>query len=201
MKRLTVLSGALLVAGAVAFGQGLTQADRERGIQYLDQTRDGVAAAVAGLSDAQLKFKSAPDRWSVAETLEHIAKSEEFLFRNVTDKVMKAPVGPAGRDTAKIETMILTMVPDRSQKAKAPAALVPTSTWTPAESLDHFLKTRAQMTELLQAAPDLREHVADSPFGQQQWDAYEWMLFIAAHSERHTKQILEVKADPNFPKN
>jgi len=26
------------------------------------------------------------------------------------------------------------------------------------------------------------------------------VLFIAAHSERHTKQILEVKADPGFPK-
>ncbi len=27
-----------------------------------------------------------------------------------------------------------------------------------------------------------------------------WILFIAAHSERHTKQINEVKADPSFPK-
>ena len=27
----------------------------------------------------------------------------------------------------------------------------------------------------------------------------ERVLFIAAHSERHTKQILEVKSDPNFP--
>jgi hypothetical protein len=26
------------------------------------------------------------------------------------------------------------------------------------------------------------------------------VLLIAAHSERHTKQINEVKADPNFPK-
>jgi hypothetical protein len=25
-------------------------------------------------------------------------------------------------------------------------------------------------------------------------------LLISAHSERHTKQIEEVKADPNFPK-
>jgi len=32
-------------------------------------------------------------------------------------------------------------------------------------------------------------------------DAYEFVLLIAAHSERHTKQILEVKADPNYPKN
>jgi hypothetical protein len=31
-------------------------------------------------------------------------------------------------------------------------------------------------------------------------DAYEFVLLIAAHSERHTKQINEVKLDPNFPK-
>jgi hypothetical protein len=30
-------------------------------------------------------------------------------------------------------------------------------------------------------------------------DAYQWILLISAHSERHTKQIEEVKADPNFP--
>ena len=46
---------------------------------------------------------------------------------------------------------------------------------------------------------DLREHATDSPLGKQ-LDAYEWILFAGAHSERHTKQIEEVKADPNFPK-
>jgi uncharacterized damage-inducible protein DinB len=200
VKSTLVLSGALLFLGTLAFGQGLTQADRERGVQYLDQTRDGVVAAVKGLSEAQLKFKSAPDRWSVAETLEHIAKSEEFLLHHLTETVAKAPAGPAGRDTAKTDAAILAMIPDRTHKAKAPAELVPTSTWTPAESLDHFLKTRADMTAFLTSTPDLRDHVENSPFGQP-WDAYEWVLFIAAHSERHTKQILEVKADPNFPKN
>ena len=200
MKRISVLSGALLFVGAVTFGQGLTHADRERGVEYLQKTRDGVVEAVKGLSDAQVKFKAAPDRWSVAETLEHIAKSEEFLFQHVTDKVIKAPAGPAGRDTAKIDAAILTMIPDRSHKAQAPKELVPTSSWTPAESLDHFLKSRATMIAFLESTTDLREHAVDSPFGQP-WDAYEWLLFIAAHSERHTKQILEVKADSNFPKN
>jgi hypothetical protein len=33
-----------------------------------------------------------------------------------------------------------------------------------------------------------------------QWDAYEWILLAAAHSERHEKQIMEVKADPKFAK-
>ena len=199
MKRISVLSGALLFVGVLAFGQGLTQADRDRGVQYLEQTRDAVAASVKGLSDAQLKFKSAPDRWSVAETLEHIAKAEDFIFQNVTDQVMKAPAGPADRDTAKIDAMVLAMIPDRSHKAQAPPPLVPTSSWTPAESLDHFLKSRAKTIAFLESTPDLREHAADSPLGQP-LDAYEWLLFIAAHSERHTKQILEVKADPAFPK-
>jgi hypothetical protein len=45
----------------------------------------------------------------------------------------------------------------------------------------------------------MRGHAIDSPMGVK-LDAYEWILFISAHSERHTKQILEVKADPNFPK-
>ena len=200
MKRVSLLLCALLVLSIAGFGQTLTPADREKGAQYLQQTRDGVVAATKGLSEAQLKFKSAPDRWSVAEVLEHIALAEDFLLQNVTDKIMKAPAGAADRDIPKIDAMVLAMIPDRSHKAQAPQPLVPTGRWTPAETLDHFLKSRAKTIEFLDSTPDLRAHVADSPLGQSM-DAYEWLLFVAAHSERHTKQILEVKADPNFPKN
>ncbi len=199
MKRVSLLLGALLILSTVAFGQALTQADRERAVKYLEQTRDGVASATNGLSEAQMNFKSAPDRWSVAETLEHIALAEDFLLQNVSG-MMKASPGAADRDTAKIDAMVLAMIPDRSHKAQAPPPLVPTGRWTPAETLDHFLKSRAKTIAFLESTPDLREHVGgDSPIGQPM-DAYQWLLFVAAHSERHTKQILEVKADPNFPK-
>lgn len=200
MKKASLQFCAFLLLSVVAFGQTLTQADREKGVQYLQQTRDGVVAAVKGLSDAQMKFKPAPDRWSVAETLEHIALAEDFIFQNVTDNVMKAPAGAAGRDTAKVDAGVLAMIPDRNHKAQAPPPLVPTGRWTPADTLDHFLKSRAKTIEFLQSTPDLREHVTDSPLGQP-LDAYEWILFIGAHSERHTKQIFEVKADPHFPQN
>jgi hypothetical protein len=187
-----------MLLSAMTFGQTLTQADREKGVQYLQQTRDGVVAAIQGLSDAQLKYKAAPDRWSVAETLEHIALAEDFIFQNVVEKTMKAPTGPAGRDTAKADAMVLAMVPDRSHKVQAPPPLVPTGRWTVSETLDHFLKSRAKTIAYLESTPDLRVHVADSPLGQ--LDGYEGLLFIGAHSERHTKQMLEVKADPGFPK-
>jgi len=198
--KLSLLCWVLLLLGTAAFGQALAQADRERGVMYLQQTRDGVVAAAKGLSEAQMKFKPAADRWSVAETLEHIALVEDLIFQNVTDKIMKAPPGAADRDSAKIDAMVLAAIPDRSHKAQAPPPAVPTGRWTPADSLDHFLKSRAKTIEFLQSTPDLREHVADSPL-KQPLDAYEWLLFMGAHSERHTKQILEVKADPAFPKN
>jgi hypothetical protein len=189
----------LAAAGSGALAQQLTDADRDKGVEYLEQTRDGVVEAVKGLSDAQMNFKSGPDRWSVAQVLEHIALAEDLLFMNVTHNVMKAGPGPADRNTEKIDAAVLMMVPDRSHPAQAPPPLVPTGRWTAEESLKHFLASREKTIAFLKATPDLRAHAADSPLGQP-LDAYEWLLFIGAHSERHTKQILEVKADPNFPK-
>ena len=201
MKRLLLRTLVIFSLGVMAVAQSLTANDREKAFRYLEQTRDGVIAATKGLSDAQMKFKPAPDRWSVAETLEHITLAEDYLFRNITQTIMKAPAGPAGRDTAKLDALILSAVPDRSQKRQAPGPLVPSGRWTPAETLAHFEASRAKTIEFLKSTLDLREHAsADNPF-QQPMDAYEWLLFISAHSDRHTLQIAEVKADPKFPKN
>ena len=49
---------------------------------------------------------------------------------------------------------------------------------------------------------DLRDHFRDHPVPAiGTLDAYQWILLISGHTRRHTAQILEVKADPNFPKN
>jgi hypothetical protein len=37
------------------------------------------------------------------------------------------------------------------------------------------------------------------PWIARQWDAFEFILLIGAHSERHTKQIEEVKASAGYP--
>jgi hypothetical protein len=198
MKKVLLLACALVCFSSASFGQALTAADREKGVKYLEQTRDAVVAATQGLSEAQWKFKAAPDKWSVAETLEHIALGEDYMFGYVKTKVMTSPPGAADRDIAKLDALVLAMVPDRSNKRQAPPPLVPTGKWTPAESLDHFLKSRAVTIEYMKTTKDLREHVSESPLGM--LDGYEWLLFIGAHSERHTKQILEVKANPDFPK-
>jgi hypothetical protein len=99
-----------------------------------------------------------------------------------------------------IDDMVVAKVPDRSKKAQAPEPLKPTNRYgSPAGSLKHFTEARAQTEDFLKTHDDLRDHAIDRPMGKK-LDGYEWILFVAGHSERHTKQINEVKADPNFPK-
>jgi len=196
-----VLIGLVLMAGAVAAsGQEVTQAEKERALQYLETTKKGVLEATKGLSEAQWNFKAAPDRWSVAQVMEHIAAAEDFIRGALKEKVMMAPAGEPGRDVKKTDEAVMAMVPDRTNKVQAPEPLVPTNRFgSPEGSVKHFVESRATTEEFLKSTAGLRDHVTDSPMGK--LDGYEFVLLIAAHSERHTKQINEVKADPNFPKN
>jgi hypothetical protein len=189
----------LPLAGVAAQAPALSKQDRESAEKYLESTKKNIQEATKGLSDEQWNFKQAPERWSVAQVLEHIAATEDRLRELVLDQVLKAPAAP-DRDLKKTDEMVLAMIPDRSHKAEAPEALRPTNRYgSPAETLKHFLESRAKTEALLKDTPDLRAHAIDSPIGQK-LDGYEWILFIAAHSERHTKQIKEVEADPKFPK-
>ena len=177
-----------------------TAEDRAAALAYLEKTKAGVIDGAKGLSEAQLNFKAAPDRWSVAQVLEHIASAEDMLFGLVEGQVMKSPARTEPDDIKAIDQLILTAIPDRSQKRSAPEPLIPTDRFHGAKaSLEHFGAARDHTIAFLKDTKDLRDHAMDSPLGKK-LDAYQWILFIAAHSERHTKQLLEVKADPNFPK-
>jgi hypothetical protein len=195
-----VLIALLLIAGTgVASAQEVTQAEKDKALQYLESTKKNVLEATKGLSETQWNFKAAPDRWSVAQVVEHIAAAEDFIRGMVQEKVMMAPAGDTGRDVKKTDEAVLAMVPDRTNKVQAPEPLVPTNRFgSPEGSIKHFMESRATTENFLKTATGLRDHVADSPLGK--LDGYEFVLLIAAHSERHTKQINEVKADPNFPK-
>ena len=92
------LISALFVMAAVASAASLTEAEKKEGLAQLERTRRGVIEATKGLSNAQWKFKPAPDRWSVAEVLEHIVLVEDFLLEITSKKVMQAPAGKPDRD-------------------------------------------------------------------------------------------------------
>lgn len=181
----------------------LTPAERDAALKSLQATHDEFLRSIARLSQKQWTFKPAPDRWSVAEVAEHITVSESSILGLIQQKLMSSPAAPEKREQVKgKDEMILQKMTDRSHKAQAPEALRPTSRWaTEAELTRAFEEIRkATMDYVRTTNDDLRDHFFDHPaFGT--LDGYQWLLLLSSHSERHTAQIEEVKADPNFPKN
>jgi len=179
----------------------LTQQERDAALKQFQTTRDNFLKAISGLSQKQWTFKPAPDRWSVAEVAEHITVSESTIF-GVVQKLMASPAAPEKREQVKgKDEMILTRMPDRSHKAHAPEILKPTGRWSnEAELVKAFEAARSSNIEYIRTTnDDLRDHFFDHPaFGT--LDGYQWLLLLSGHTARHTAQIEEVKADPNFPK-
>jgi len=204
-KWLALFLIAILTATMADSGQTLTKVDREKGVAELEGSRQAFLDATKGLSPAQWNFKSAPDRWSIAECAEHIALSEDFIFGVVTKQVMSTPVTPEKRDAVKGKDEVLVkMLQDRSHKATAPEPIDPAkhNKMSGDESTKQFLASRARTIDYIKTTQDdLRDHFFDHPVPAiGTLDAYQWILLISGHSRRHTLQILEVKADPNFPK-
>jgi len=176
---------------------GLSSAEREQAVRYLAATRDRLLEALQGLSDAQWNFKPSSERWSIAENMEHMAIVEGRVGE-IIGKMGEAPADSADRDAKQVDAFVIANVPDRSRRVQAPERLAPSGRWTGAGALEHFLQSRVQTEELLRSAPHLRGHVIPHPI-LGPWDGYEWILGASGHCARHTSQILEVKADPNFP--
>lgn len=189
---------------AVAAPGSLSKDERARAISYLKETQKELAAATDGLSEAQWKFKAAPDKWSIAETAEHIAVAEDKIWQLVSGKMMKSPATPERRaEVQGQEEMIMKTIPDRSRKAQAPEELRPTGKWTTRPDLMKAFNTirEQEITYLTETQEDLRSHFEDHPAPfLKTMDAWQWLIFNGPHGKRHTAQILEVKADPNFPK-
>ncbi len=188
----------LTLAVASLSAQELKQGDRDRMLSYLHSSQKQLLDAIEGLSHAQWKFKSAPDRWSVGEVVEHLVLAEKGLFEGVK-KTADSPAGKAPATKVPDEN-ILKGVPDRSQKFKAPDPFVPKGIYSTAPAgAAAFQEARGVTLDWARTTKiDLRNHFQPSPLGE--LDSVQWILFMSAHNERHVAQILEVKADPKFPK-
>ncbi len=187
--------------------QTLVAADLEQARQYFALTRKRVVEATTGLSDAQLRFKPGPDRWSIAEILEHMAIVHERIFKRIVEQLPLAPAPAPDRDSQLLDAIVMEKIPDRSIKAKAPEFIQPTGSMALSVALDSIFRKYERLEAFLESTSGLREHVMDSPplrvvteGAHQTMDGYQWALASAAHDERHVRQILELKEDPNYPR-
>ena len=143
------------------------------------------------MPESQVTVRPDPARWSVLDCVEHVVTVEQrFLGWLENAKKMDAP-----RVDKEKEAGLLTGVADRSTRAQAPEAVVPSGRFgTLAQALEQFNVERTRSVQFAEnRADDLYYLAAEHPrFGPM--NGAEFMMIITAHARRHAAQIQEVRA-------
>jgi len=188
------------LAGTIT-STSINNKERKYAAGLMKDTKGDLIKSVKGLSETQLNFKAAPDKWSVKECIFHIALAEKNLW-DMVENSMKQPANPEKRAEIKMtDEQLVKMMEDRSFKVKTSEPFEPkNATWkTLDEAVDYFKDLRAEHIKYIKnTTEDMRNHVVKMPFGS--LDCYQICLMVASHSNRHTQQLNEVKTDANFPK-
>src|SRR5690606_36884156 len=154
-----------------------TSTDKDFLLDYFDETEDRLEDITDDLSGPQLAYKSAEDRWSISQVLEHIVLTEQALFK-MTEELMAKEAAPERRSEIKAsDEELISGVVDRSQKFQAPPDLQPTGKYAdPEVALDDLEEQRKASLDFIKNTPevDMRNHISDSPFGP--IDVYQSLL-------------------------
>jgi len=199
---LVLCVGFMCHASLASEDPNMTAEDRAKVIKLLNESHKQTLDLMEGLSDEQLKFKSAPEKWSVLEVAEHIYLAEGLLFASV-EKALAEKQNPEWETKTKGKTEFLERVMvSRDRKATAPEAIVPSGKLTRDQVIAKLKESRAKTLKFAEETKlPLKAHTLDHPFPVfNTLNAYQWLIYIPLHNIRHNKQIEEVKADPNFPK-
>lgn len=195
MRPLTTSACLFLAAAISAFANPMTQGEREHLVAHLQMTQSWLIDEVSSLSPAQLNFRPAPDRWTVAEAVQHLVISEPNYWKLLQDALKQPPKKLAQQAT---DADVLWYGIDRTQHEKTPAKQNPIDQKIDVpQALKAFLAMHAQLLEMARSSnEDLRGHAVPD------WgvDAYQCLLEISTHEQRHILQIREIKASAGFPK-
>ena len=160
------------------------------------------AASLSTLSAAQANFRPADDRWTIAEIAEHVSIVNDGFLR-ITHKLLKqaeAASKPPKPELNLGPTSLNEKGEQHPAKFSAPDRVKPQGGGTiegalakMRETLDGFVLIQARIE-----ATDLSDEKFPHP-ALGDINAYQWMILLAEHLDRHRLQIEQVKATAGFP--
>ncbi len=168
-------------------------------LTYLDTQRTALEQAIEAIPPTLRGQRPAPERWSVAEVVAHLAAVEDQVTQLLRTKIESARAGGLGPERnagAVIPTVELTRILDRSRRITASAAAQPRASVDPDVAWADLVARRVALTAVVTAADGLalEQVIAPNPvLGP--LNAYQWVVFIGGHEARHTAQIHETAAE------
>lgn len=177
-------------------------------IQQLEAVKADATAFVPGLSHAQFNWRPAPERWSIAECLDHLNVSMTVTLvafdRAIVEGRQRGLVGEGPfRYGMMSRMMVWSMEPPVRIKQKRPKAFdAPRGEHAAQRMLPEFLRVRDEIAARVRGADGLdlarvRVQSLVSRWIRMPLGAY--FAFILAHERRHLWQARQVAATPGFP--
>jgi hypothetical protein len=165
---------------------------------------------VAGLSEAQLNWKPAPDNWSIAQCLDHLTVAEEKFEPYFTAAIARGrekwPVSGAVpyRPTWLGGWLARQVAPEATRRVPAPRVFRPSETSAIHDALDRFLRQQEEFLRFVRAAEglDYNKTKLRSPVTPlMRYSLADAFVITAVHCRRHLGQARRVRETPGFPAN
>ncbi len=167
-------------------------------LAHLDEHRAALEQAFAEVPVAIRDQRPSPDRWSVAEVLDHLAIIETRIAKLLTQQIASARAAGLGedRDTSPVvPTLNMRRILDRSRPITASESSQPRAGCAAQESWKQLVEQREVLRSLVLSADGLAlgeitaPHPVLGPI-----NIYQWLVFVGGHEGRHTAQVREVAA-------
>lgn len=201
-SRRFILNGLIcLLISINLFSQKLwTDADRKYLLDNLKRTRDSLVKETQNLTDQQWNFKESPERWSINEVVEHLAIWELLLDREVNQALVAGPqpelIKNAKPDSAIVNFLMEDKPHITTDYTKPFTFTVPMGLNSGKNNRAWFLKMRNESISYLDSTDqDLRYYFLRAGRGS----VHQVYITIFAHTDRHLRQIRNIKANPNYP--
>lgn len=173
--------------------------------QQFDGARSEFAQLVDGINDDQFNWRPEPDRWSMAECIDHLVMIGTLMNRNIDAGIEKAEAkgwrsdGPFKYGALGNWFVRATGASEdaRKRKFKAPKAYTPTSNHSISRLNEAFNGLQDAYIERVRRANglDLARVKIPSPVTSLiRLSLGQWFALLAGHQERHLIQARDVRA-------
>ncbi|MDA8015968.1 MAG: DinB family protein [Thermoanaerobaculia bacterium] len=183
--------------------------DRIRNVtEDLERVSAEAKQRLGELSAEQLNWKPAPDRWSVAQCIDHLIEAHQRyfpLFRRLANGEVRMTLwerlspfsGFFGR------FLIKSLHPDNQKKMKTTPKAAPSNSDLGDRIITRFLEHQEELSEHLRALPDdldAENLIVTSPFlNFLTYSVDDTYTILVVHCQRHLGQAIRVTETEGFP--
>jgi hypothetical protein len=176
--------------------------------RQVEAIQDDASDLMNDVTEAQFNWRPGPDRWSIAECLEHLNITARLYFPVINEKITEALMrglksqGPF-RHGWFGKFFLRTAEPPAKIRVKTPRRFVPPSDRPMSEVWPEFMTFQERLIELISRANgvDLARIKVQIPATKLiKLSLGQSFGLVAAHERRHLWQARQVKSDPNFPR-